>query len=272
MAMVNVLEQSAPVEDKATVPAEPQVAPVEEKAPVAAEAPSKQFAGRFNSVEDLEAGYDSLMSQQGRAGQELGDLRAQLTTQGEQMQQLLDAQSTANQAPETDYDAARAGIATQIDDGDMTFAEGLLEIRKVDAMEMAEQNAQSQEQILSQAQQQYQTELQTRDEQQLAKRFHDANPDFAALQQSGELQKILEGNEFLSDDYQAYLQYQASQAFDKGKSEAANEISGSAPAGNVASSPGSAIKTETPANAGRSATKSELLQSGLAAWNNAAGG
>ncbi len=267
MALVNTLEQSAPQPvDNATVTEQPPAQVEPENAQVEEQTPAK-LAGRFNSVEELEAGYDALNKQQGSVGQELGALRTQLADQNTAMQNMM----SQPEQPATDYNAMRGQLAEQIDNGDMTLAQGLLEIRKVDAQEMAEDSAKNQESVLADATQKFQDELASRDEQALSTRFHEQNPEFAKLQDSGVFENIRNQNEFIMDDYQAYLQYQATQAFDNGKNEATKEIEGSAPASNVASSPGSAMKNETPVSNGRSLNKGEMLTSGIEAWNNAGG-
>ncbi len=269
--MVNILEQDEQVQpENSQAPVETPVQETPDNAEAKQEE-TRQLAGRFNSVEDLEAGYEALNSMQGKTGQEIGELRNQLTQQSDQMNQLLENQQQQNATPATDYDKLRNDIALKMDDGDLTFQDGLGQIRKIDAIEMQERSKASQQENLFAMQQQYQADLQADRDSKMVNDLHKANPEYAELQTSGALEEIKAGNEFINDDYQAYLSWQAGQAFDRGKNEATNEIAGSEPAKQVTSSPGSTIKNETPVSADRSLNKAEMFQSGLEAWNNSGG-
>ena len=117
MALVNTLDQEVPLEDN--TPETAPVTPIEDN--VTEEQTPKQFAGRFNSVEDLEKGYEALNSQQGKAGQEMGELRTQMTEQSTQMAELLSQQQKSNQQPANDYEAMQADLADKYESGDIDF-------------------------------------------------------------------------------------------------------------------------------------------------------
>lgn len=271
MGMINLLNGDAQPETQAEnaqapaqpAPAQPPVDNANEQAGGGNSGEEAQkFAGRFNSVEELERGYEQLNSQQGRTGNEMGTLQTQLTEQNRQMAELIANQNQQAQEPARDLESERMAIGTQMDDGDISIPEGLAQLRKIDAVE----NESLMQGQMQQMQEGFQTELANRDQDASALRFHQANPEFAQLQQSGALEQIKSENEFINDDYQAFLTHKATLAYTQGKDEAATEIAGSTPAADVASTAGSQMRTETPAvNNGRPMTDSENLDSGLAA-------
>lgn len=226
----------------------------------------KLLAGRFKTVEELEKGYGELNSQQGQQGNELGALQTQIAEQNRQMAELIASQNNqqqqAQQEPQqVDFETERAKIGAKMDEGELSIPDGLAQLRKIDAVE-TDQRVQG---MLAQVQDGFTQQLAERDQETVANRFHEKNPEFGKLQQSGVLQQIIAEDEFIQDDFQAYLKYQANQAYVKGKDEAANEIAGSAPAGDVVSNAGSQIRNEAPAAPGRKLNDAEMLDSGLAA-------
>jgi len=268
MTMVNLLNGDAQP-DLAENAQAPQ-APVQEKVPEntdggESKAEDRKYAGRFNSIEELEKGYDALNSQQGSRGNELGALQTQITEQNRQMAELISNQSQQPQAPQRDLESERMAIGTQMDDGDLSIPEGLAQLRKLDALE----NEGVMQGQMQQMQDTFNQQLAERDQDVVTNRFHEANPDFLQLQQSGELQKVIDTNEFIGDEYQAYLTLQAQNAFTKGKDEAASEIDGSAPAAAVSSNAGSQMRNETPAQPQGRMTDANNLESGLAALEKA---
>jgi hypothetical protein len=275
--LINVLDQKdTPDVDQETVVVGAAAAPEQEVPGTAADQEGATiYAGKYKSVEDLEKGYENLQKVQGQTGQKMDTIAQQNQQLIERLSAMEQAQQAAQQAavqPEMpDFATMRTEIARKMDDGDLSFAEGLQQIRGIDAEEQQLIAQSQQQQILTAAEQKLQQELAARDEQAMVTAFHKDNPDFAGLQESGAFEQIKASNPYINDDYQAYLAYKAEKAFDEGKNAAVKEVAGSAPAAEVAANPGTAMKNETPAPRTRSATPAELLQSGLDAWNNAGG-
>jgi hypothetical protein len=246
---------------------------VEDKAPEkvpetdnTTEQENAKLAGKFNNIQELEKGYQNLERMHGQTAQQMGDISAQ----NQALMQKMAALEQMQQKPTVDYDGMRAKIGKQMDDGEITYAQGLQQVRAIDAQEQQERLQQVQQETLAATQQQFQQELAARDEQRIVDDFIRENPEFPELQQTGVLEEIKANDRFINDDYQAYLAYKAQRAFDEGKDAAVKEVAGSEPAANIASSPGSAMKNETPAGAGKP-TRAEMLQSGLEAWKSAGG-
>jgi len=273
MALVNILEKDAPVKDNAQSEPEPQPAQVEELENAAVEETAtkeQRYAGRFKSVEDLESGYESLNSKLGSTGKEIGDLNSRLEQQTAQLNELVSQRDQSDkQQSAVDYGAIQSELAAKYENGDIDFQTYSRESNALTASIVQEQAQAQMSKVLEQAESKFNQTLSERDEEQLTKRFHEVNPDFATLQKSGELDRIAQENEFISEPYQAYLQFKANESFEAGKKAVTEEISGSEPAKKVASSPGSAIKNEKPVEPGRPPTKAESFRSGLDAWNSA---
>jgi len=277
MGMINLLNgdtQAKPENVQPTPQPEPAQAQPPENANEQPEGESgaeeQKFAGRFNSVEELERGYEQLNSQQGKAGNELGTLQTQIAEQNRQMSEMIanqnqQAQQAQQQQPVRDLESERMTIGSQMDNGDISIPEGLAQLRKIDALE--NQDAMSGQ--IQEMQANFTQELEARDQDAQATRFHEQNPEFAQMQQQGVFEQIKANNEFINDDFQAFLAHKSEQEYIRGKDEAATEIKGSAPAGDVASNAGSQMRTEQPvAPVGRQ-TDADNLSSGLAALEKA---
>ncbi len=276
--LVNILDQNnSPDEAPDTVVVGSEAAPEPTPDTAGNQEEAQKFAGKYNSVEDLEKGYANLEKMAGGTGQKMDGLQQQnqqlldrLTSMEQTQQQAAQQQVQQQAAP--DYDGMRSAIGKQMDDGDLGFADGLQQIRAIDAEQQSIAAEQQQQANLQATQEQFQAELAQRDEQAMITDFHKDNPDFAQLQESGAFEEIKASNRYVNDDYQAYLTLKASNAFNEGKDAAVKEVAGSQPAESVSASPGSAMKTETKPPMTRSATKTEMLQSGIAAFEGAMGG
>jgi len=273
--MVDILKND--VQDLAEIAAsenasvEPTEVPVEDNASADNATPQdeKLLAGRFKNIEDLEAGYDQLLQQQGTAGQQFDGLQQQ---NQELVNRLTAVEQQANQQVDpnsVNYQSLRDELAAKIDAGDMSPGEGIAKIRAIDEQERGEQNQAKEVETQSQFEQYFNDQMAARDEQTAVDSFMKENPDFAEMQNQGLFEKVKASNQFVHDDYQAYLTLKADNAFEEGKNAAAKEIAGSENAGEIASSPGASMKNATPVK--QIFSKGEVRSSGIDAFKGAIG-
>jgi hypothetical protein len=275
MPMVDILKND--VQDLAEIAAsentsvEPTEVPAEDNTSAEADTQKeKLLAGRFKTQEELEAGYNQLLQQQGNAGQQFDELRNQNADLVNRLsaieQQGLQQQQNPNVV---DYQSLRDELAAKIDSGDMSPGEGIAKIRAIDEQEREEQANAEKAALQNQYEQYFNEQMAARDEQTAVNAFLKEHPDFTEMQDQGLFEKVKAENQFVNDDYQAYLTLKAEKAFEEGKNVAANEIAGSANATEVASSPGASMKNATPAK--QIFTKSEIRSSGIDAFEKALG-
>lgn len=158
-------------------------------------------------------------------------------------------EAARNAPPPTDYEKMLSDIAKKFDDGDITPEQALIESNKI-TREWSKAEAEVEKQsLLQQARQEVQALLSEKDAQQIVSKFHEANPDFKAMQEAGQLEQ-LKAEDPLLDDLAAYWKAQAlkgqemaSAKFEEGKREALRVAAGSEKAGKVLSDPGKSMQT-----------------------------
>jgi hypothetical protein len=244
------------------------------------ETAQRKYAGKYNSPEDLEKGYQDLESMHGRTASELGGVKTQ-------MQQLQDAFAAANQPKPAqeevvDYNKMRQQVVDQFQSGtidEVTMADRIADIKasKV-AQDYENRFAQQEESLLGK----FQEELGKRDQQASYKQFTQENPAFEEKLQDGTLKQVMDENPWVRDEYDAYYAWQASdakasveqvkqQALEAGKAEALKQINGSQPAQGVAGGSGQSFAAPAGAPTAQAPNKAELFQGGLEAFRQAGG-
>ncbi|MCK5581915.1 MAG: hypothetical protein KAJ18_11660 [Candidatus Omnitrophica bacterium] len=256
--VVNVNEATSTNDDVEAAAAEAEAAA--EKEPVTF------GGGKFNTLEELEEGFANSQKLNGKQGQELGDARKQVDTLTKQFEKKAEPTETVDT-----FDNQIAEINKQVEDGDLSYTEGLAKMAVV-TTERATGDA-------IKGVQEFQTQQQA-DTSKAA--FLSNNPEFEQLQASGALNEIKNTLPGLHDDFSAFHAYQAGQAIvdvdtkiatakaegiEEGKAEMAKIATGDTNTQKVLSTPGSAIDV---GKGDKPKTKQELRDSGLAAFNAAA--
>ena len=269
-------EEKVLVGDQA--PEEKEVKEPETKEPETKDEPkepeTKVYAGKFKSPEELEASYSELQKKLGEQGNRLGETekeRSMLLSHLEQMK----AQAPAEQQEEgPDLNAQLAAIAEQVESGDLSIGEGMMQSAAISA-QIAQ--AKTTEGIQQQQQQAVSANSQ--------KTFAETYPDFFDMQKSGALEEIKSQRPGFHDDVSAYFEKKAmdtqaataaaieaakAEAFEAGKAEMAKLAGGDKNTSKVLATPGNNGQ-----NIGRKSgpiSKNDLRQSGLAALQRARGG
>lgn len=175
----------------------PVVAPVTEQAP-------RTYAGKFKSPEELEASYTELQRKLGSQGQELASVRQEYDGLRSQLE------TKAPATPEKSVDQRIQEVAKAYENGDLTFEQQQAQIATL-IREDAEAKFTQREQALTESlRNEFTRALSERDQQKVIKDFHDKNPEFQPLVESGKLDEIKASNP-LHDDYSAFLAYQNQQ-------------------------------------------------------------
>lgn len=265
-------ENNTPPEDQETGA---QAAPEDQ------ETAPRKYAGKYDSVEALEKGYQNLQSLYGQTANDIGGLKGQL----KQMQETIAAGQQQAQQPQqqqpVDYDKMHRQVVSDFQQGkidEVAMAEQLADI-KTAKLEQQYQGAlaQQKEEFSGMLQQ----ELGKRDQQEAYKTFVAQNPDFEILVDNGSLAQVIQDNPFVRDEYEAYhalkansaqssLEQAKQEAFEAGKAEALKQIGGSQPAQEVSGGAGQSVTAPTAqVNVSGTPGRAELFQSGLAAFRNA---
>ena len=214
--------------------------PPEKDTEVIKDAPKTVKVGdkEYESSEALGEAYQNLETKLGEQGTELGDLRSAnkvLTEQMESAQEAAKEKAKAGEPPATDYESKLAVIYKQLNDGDISVEDALQQSNALTAEATALK-------AVKQATQKFETTLQERDAESIQKDFLKANPDFAELRDSGKLEEIKKEAGGMHDDFSAYYAYKATEAFEKGKAEAARLAAGDKDTKTVLTKPGDSIK------------------------------
>jgi hypothetical protein len=176
--------------------------------------------------------YKNLEKKLGEQGTELGNLRKENRKMRESavpVQPSPQPQDGATVDPLTD-------IHRKVRDGEMSWEDGLVEIGRVAAQTGA-----------TQAQQWFQQELGNRDAKQSAQQFLEKHPDFLDLQESGQLDEVMQQNAgVIQDSVAAYFAFKAQQGEEVGYNRAKEELAKLAESEmktkTVLKKPGSAIR------------------------------
>jgi hypothetical protein len=230
--------------------------------------------GKFKSAEEVIPAYQNLEKELGRKGDELGMLRKQ----NEMLMNLVqnqgaspNAQAQSQEAP-PDFDKGLNEAYSQIESGDLSLAEGLKRVSDLTAAKTA-----------AQVRQEYARMDSERSAKSLQEQFQREHPDFQEALQSGEL-AALRAQQPMHDNFSAYWAWKATQsqavaeqrakeAFEKGRTEAANLAAGANATGRVLGRSGSeARQTNTTTTQGLPATEADKLTGMLGALRSARGG
>ena len=183
---------------------------VTEKTEVATTEPEVKLAGKFNSPSDLENGYLELQAKLDSQGNELGGTRQQLQVLSDQLAQAQ-AASVEEPAQAAFADQLQA-LQQQIEEGDVSVAEGLAKSAEITAAMAAESATEN-----------FQAAMEKDRLERVQAAFIQSNPDFEAIKQSGELDAIKNEYPGLHDDFSAFFEYKgrmaSNEAFEKGKNE-----------------------------------------------------
>ena len=224
-----------------TIPAGAPLPPEKDTGEKKTEAPKatvKVGDKEYESPEKLAEAYQNLEGKLGEQGTEVGDLRAANRVLTEQIESAQRAAKTEEgpEKPATDYEAQLTAIYKQVNDGDISVEEAM---QKSNALTAETATAQAVEQSTVR----FEETLQDRDAEAIQKQFLKDNPDFAELRDSGALKVIREGpGGEMHDDFSAYHALKATQAFDKGKLEAAKLAAGDDTTKTVLTKPGESIQ------------------------------
>lgn len=204
---------------------------------------------------DYQKSYQELQKKFGEHSNVVGELRKQNQALMQEVQSIKEAASKREEAarnmpPPTDYEKMLAEIAKKFDDGELTPEQALIESNKITREWSKAEAEQEKQALLQQARQEVQTLLSEKDAQQVVTKFHEANPEFKAMQESGQLEQI-KAEDPLLDDLAAYWKAQALKGqelaaakFEEGKKEALRVAAGSEKAGKVLSDPGKSMQTQ----------------------------
>lgn len=245
----------------------------------------KVYAGKYKSVDDLEAGYNNLQkmhSQVANEGKqtfaELNGVKQQLADINKNMQSMQQPQQSA----QPDFKQQQDQVYADFDAG--TIDEKIMATRLANIA--AGQTAQQYKQALNEQSEalknQFNDQLLQRDQEKVYSEFTTQNPDYESMLSSGQLQEIVASDPLVRDTVDAFYKVQLAnaasaaeqakqQAFAAGQAEALKQVSGSEPSKSVTAGAGQ----QSPAPAGAEApyvkpTKSQLMESGLSAFRGAA--
>ena len=211
---------------------------------------------------DFEKGYGELHSKFGEQSNEIGTLRQQTQALQEQLAAAQQAQQQAPQEPATDYQKMLSEIAQKFDNGDITYEQSLLESNRITREMTLSESDQKMASLLEQVRGETQQLLTDKEADAVVKSFINENSDFLELQESGKLQEMVDADPLL-DDLAAYYKLQATEAFEKGKMEAARIASGSQKAAGVLADAGASMQAQQP----KLTKEGDLKASMLAALN-----
>lgn len=226
--------------EEGKTPAGAPIPPEKKETEVIEDAPKTVKVGdrEYSSLEDLAKDHENLQDLYGKHTEEVGDLRSAnkvLTEQMESVQKAAEEKAKAGEPPATDYESKLAGIYKQLNDGDISVEDAMQQSNALTAEATALK-------AVDQATQKFETTLQERDAESIQKDFLKANPDFAELRDSGKLEAIKKEAGGMHDDFSAYYAYKATEAFEKGKAEAARLAAGDVDTKTVLTKPGDSIK------------------------------
>lgn len=236
------------------MPPEPQEAVVE---------PQVEDKANEQSGVDYEKSYKELQSKFGEHSNLVGSLKQENKTMMEKLANLekqaaAREESARNEEPPTDYEKMLREVSRKYDDGDMTFEQAMLESNSITRQQAQAEMQGQMKGLLDQTTNAFQTELQNRDSNAVVQKFHEANPDFQQLQQSGDLQRIMD-QEPMHDEFSAYWAHKATIARQEALDEAARVKAGSENASKVLADPGSSMQHQR--KSGRPLSESEMKAS-----------
>lgn len=199
--------------------------------------------------------YEELQKKFGEHSNVVGELRKQNQTLQQEMEAIRTASSqkeeiARNQPPPNDYEQMLRAVAKKAEDGDMTLEEALFESNRITREWSRAEAEQEKTSLLEQARGEVQQILSAKDAEKVVSKFHESNPDFVELQQSGQFEQM-KAEDPLLDDLSAFwkakalaAQTAAEKRFEEGKAEALRVASGSNRAGKVLADPGTSMQTQ----------------------------
>lgn len=183
---------------------------------------------------DWENRYKNLEKKLGEQGKTIGDLKAKLSDKSKE----APAKATPK-AEVPDYEGQINDLHAKLTSGDIDIEDFTLQTNKLTAEMIRTQAKADTENAV-------QTALQQRDQQAVAQKFQQENPDFVELRDSGELAQIASELPGLHDDFSAYYAFKARQAEEAGYSRGRKEMEelskGDEGAGKVLRKPGTEIR------------------------------
>lgn len=221
---------------------------------------------------DYQKRYEELSKKFGEHSNQVGELRKQNQTMAQQMEEIQSKaaereKAARNAEPPTDYEKMLSDIADQLDAGDISERDALLQSNKITREWTKAEAAQEKEQLLSQARSEAQSLLDQKDSDQIVSRFHESNPDYQELADNGTINELMSDDPLL-DDLSAFWKHKAQSAaaekdaaFEAGKQEALRVKSGSENTGKVLADPGTSMQTQQKSN--RPASESDIKASML---------
>jgi hypothetical protein len=204
---------------------------------------------------DYEKSYQELHKKFGEHSNVVGELRKQNQMLQEQMAQLAEQskvrEDKAREAPPpTDYEKMLREVAQKVEAGDMSYEDGLVQSNKITREWTKAENEMEKASLLEAARSEVTNILQAKDSEQVVSKFHERNPDFQQLVETGALDQ-LKAEDPLLDNLSAYWKHQAmtakekeAAAFEAGKQDALRVKAGSEKAGKVLADPGSSMQNQ----------------------------
>jgi hypothetical protein len=188
---------------------------------------------------DWENRYKNLEKKLGEQGKTIGDLKSKLKEKEAPSEKSKPAENVPDHL--ADYEAKINTLHEKLNSGDMDIDEFTIKSNKLTAEMVRNQAKMDTETAV-------QTALQQRDQQAVAQKFQQENPDFAELRDSGELAKIAGELPGLHDDFSAYYAYKAQTAaeegYNRGRKEMEEMSKSDDAAGKVLQKPGTTIRQQ----------------------------
>ena len=207
------------------------------------------------SKADYETRYKELQRKFGEHSNIVGELRKQnqmlmQEVEGIKQQSAKREEAARNMPPPTDYEKMLSDIAAKAEEGEISLQEALIQSNKI-TREWSKAEAEREKQsIIEQARGEVQSLLSEKDAQRVVDKFHESNPDFTAMRDSGEFDR-LKAEDPLLDDLSAFWKAKALAAeqaaalkFEEGKKDALRVAAGSEKAGKVLADPGKSMQTQ----------------------------
>ena len=166
--------------------------------------------GKYKTQDDLETAYKELESKHGKQSTEVSSLRTAQTDMANKLAKAEADKVKAEGEPKTDYEAQLKEIETQIDNGDITIAEGFrLQGQLVSEMTMA--------QTLVASEKRTQELLLDKDAEAAEQQWHQDFPDYKDFVESGKAQEYIDKSPMLIDETIAYFMHKETEAEERGR-------------------------------------------------------
>jgi archaellum component FlaC len=193
-----------------------------------------ELAANKKELENIQKVYGEHTKEVGQSRELIQQMSSELET--------LKEQARLAESAKTPTDAARLEeIYRQIENGDLSTAEGLRAINELKDQEIQAAQQVAAQQATEAAANMFQEELRKRDTRAVEDQFLKDHSDFEEVRASGALDGIKQTSP-LHDDFSAYFALQATQAYEKGKLDQAKVAEGVDATQKVLQKPGGSIR------------------------------